>query len=228
MNRPATPQFLIVCCVILLGLVLASGLGCHYPSDWLLENVLVLAAVGYLAATCRPVPLSRLSYGLILLFFGLHEIGAHWTFAEVPYDNAWAALFGFSLNEAMGWERNHYDRLVHFCYGFLLARPMRETLLQAIGAAGFWSYALPVIFITFTSEIYELIEWAAAIVFGGDLGQAYLGTQGDVWDAQRDTALALLGAIIATLIMAWNHRRTGRDAATDYVAGLGKHPAGRG
>lgn len=226
MNQPASPQFLLVCSVILLGLVVASGLGCHYPSDWLLENVLVLAAVGYLLATRRHVPLSRLAYGLILLFLGLHEIGAHWTFAEVPYDAAWTALFGFSLNEAMGWERNHYDRFVHFCYGFLLTRPMRETLLLAIGAAGFWRYALPVVFITFTSEVYELIEWAAASVFGGDLGQAYLGTQGDVWDAQRDTALALLGAVIATLIMAWNHRRTGRDAAADYVAGLGRLPAG--
>lgn len=187
-------------------MVAASAIGCHYPSDWLLENALVVVAAVYLVTTRRVLPMTRPSYILILVFFGLHEIGAHWTFAEVPYNDWWRALFGTTLNEVFGWERNHYDRFVHFCYGFLLGRPWRETLAHGFHRSGFWHYALPCVFVLAMSGAYELIEWAAAIVFGGDLGQAYLGTQGDVWDSHRDSALATAGAIIAMAGSAAWHR----------------------
>src|SRR3546814_18878427 len=84
-----------------------------------------------------------------------------------------------------GWERNNFDRIVHFSYGFLLAYPLREIFLRVADARGFWGYFLPLDVALSTSALYELVEWMAAEVFGGDLGVASLGTQGDVWDAQR-------------------------------------------
>ncbi|MBA3849773.1 MAG: DUF2238 domain-containing protein [Opitutus sp.] len=194
---PASPRFLAG-----LGLALAlfavwSAIGCRYPQDWWLENALVLTTVAYLWLTYARAPLSRTNYVLILLFLGLHEVGAHTTFAEVPYDDWSRHLFGVSLNAVLGWERNHYDRLVHLCYGLLITLPMQETIeLRLGGLRGFARYFIVWIFILATSSAYELIEWAAALVFGGDLGQAYLGTQGDVWDSHKDTGLAVLGATV--------------------------------
>ncbi len=193
--------------VVLAGFVAFSWHGARYPADWYLENLLVLVAAIYLAATARVLPLSRFSYVLILVFLGFHEIGAHWTFAEVPYDEAARRWFGFSINETMGWTRNHYDRLVHFLYGFLLLRPMRETLASIYDTSGARGAVLSWVFMFATSSLYEQLEWAAALVFGGDLGQAYLGTQGDVWDAHKDTLLAALGAALALAVPGLAGRR---------------------
>ena len=99
-------------------------------------------------------------------------------------------------------ERNHYDRLVHFLFGLLLAVPIREIFLRIVQVRGFWSYYLPLDVAMAFSMLYELIEWAAALVFGGELGVAYLGTQGDPWDAQKDMGLATLGALITLLAVA--------------------------
>jgi putative membrane protein len=201
--------------VLLAGFVAFSWHGARYPADWYLENLLVLVAVLYLAATARALPLSRFSYVLILVFLGFHEIGAHWTFAEVPYDEAARRWLGFSVNEALGWTRNHYDRLVHFLYGFLLLRPMRETLGSVFDTAGARGAVLAWVFLFATSSLYEQLEWAAALVFGGDLGQAYLGTQGDVWDAHKDTLLAALGAALALAVpgLSGRGRRGGVEEA---------------
>jgi putative membrane protein len=111
-------------------------------------------------------------------------------------------LTGRSVSGFFGWERNHYDRLVHFSYGFLLAYPIREALIRLAGVRGLWGYYLPLAVTSSTSADYELIEWGAALVFGGDLGVAYLGTQGDVWDAQRDMALAAFGAFLSMILLA--------------------------
>ena len=164
--------------------------------------------------------LSRLSYTLIFLFLCLHAVGSHYTYSEVPYDAWIKALTGRSLNEAMGWERNHFDRLVHFLYGLLLAYPMRELFLRVANARGFWGYFLPLDMTLATSAIYELVEWAAAEIFGGDLGAAYLGTQGDIWDAQRDMALASIGALIAMLLTALINYRLQRDFAREWQESL--------
>lgn len=176
--------------------------------------------VAVLAASYRRFKLSRLSYTLIFLFLCLHEVGAHYTYSEVPYD-AWArALTGRSLNEAMGWQRNHFDRFAHFMYGLLLAYPLRELFLRVANARGFWGYFLPLDLTLSTSAIFELFEWAAAEIFGGDLGVAYLGTQGDPWDAQRDMALAAAGALAAMLVTALINARLQRDFAREWQESL--------
>jgi len=120
----------------------------------------------------------------------------------------------------VGWERNNFDRIVHFSYGLLIAYPIREIYLRISNAEGFWGYFLPLDFTMSTSMIYELIEWGAAELFGGDLGIAYLGTQGDVWDAQKDMALASLGALIAMLITLAINLYIQRDFAREWAESL--------
>ncbi len=185
-------------------------------ADWLLENLLAIVFAAVLVVSFKRLPLSGISYTTIFLFLCLHTLGAHYTYAEVPYDDWVRALTGGSLNEAMGWERNHFDRLVHFSYGLLLAYPIREVFLRVVDARGFWGYFLPLDVTMSTSMMFELFEWVVAERVGGDLGMAYLGTQGDVWDAHKDMALASLGAALAmTLAMAVNVRLQ-RDFAREF------------
>jgi putative membrane protein len=189
-------------------------------ADWLLENVLLIAGAAVLIATRRVLPLSGVSYTLILVFFCLHIIGAHYTYAEVPYDSAFRSLTGQSFNELVGWKRNNYDRVVHFSYGLLLAYPIRELFLRVANVRGFWGYFLPLDLTMSTSMIYELIEWLSAVWFGGDLGTAFLGSQGDEWDAQKDMALASLGALITMVVTAIVNVRYQRDFAREWVESL--------
>ena len=198
-------------------------------ADWALENVLVVAFAVMLALSFRSFPLSRVSYTLIFVFLLLHEIGAHYTYSKVPYD-AWTQnFFGTGLNEILGLERNHFDRAIHFSYGLLLAYPIREIFLRIANVRGFWGYFLPLDVTMSTSMIFELFEWAVAESVGGDLGMAYLGTQGDVWDAHKDMALASLGAFAALTITAMINLRLQRDFAQEWNDSLqvkGKQPLG--
>ena len=197
---------------ILLGIeFIALAIAPVDREDWLLENVLLVLFVAALVASYRKLALSRYSCLMIFLFLSLHLLGAHYTYAQVPYDRWFEALSGRSFNSLFGWERNNFDRLVHFCYGLLLAYPVREVLQRAAPLRGFWSYLFPLSVTMSTSMCYELLEWGAATIFGGDLGQAYLGTQGDVWDAQKDMAFAGFGAVIAMLITAGMNTR--RDSS---------------
>jgi putative membrane protein len=189
-------------------------------SDWALENALVVVSLATLFISRNRFPLSKLSYALIFLFLFLHEIGAHYTYAEVPYDAAFQSLTGISINELMGWERNHFDRFVHFLYGLLLAYPVREVFLRIANVRGFWGYFLPLDVTMSTSMMFELFEWGAAEFFGGDLGMAYLGTQGDVWDAHKDMALASLGALIAMTAVVFVNVCLQRDFARELADSL--------
>ncbi|MDD5394734.1 MAG: DUF2238 domain-containing protein [Thiothrix sp.] len=192
--------------LLLLGLFLllaiALGIAPWYRADWMLENVLSVLGVGFLWFTRNSQPLSRTSYTLLFAFLCLHELGSHYTYAEVPYDQWWQSAFGYSLNESLGFERNHFDRLVHFLYGLMLVYPLREMFMRVAGVKGFWSYFLPLDVVMSTSMLYELVEWAAAEVFGGGLGAAYLGIQGDIWDAHKDMGLASLGALLGVVLIA--------------------------
>ncbi len=200
--------------------VLRSGIGAHKPFDWLMENTLVLLLFTPLVLSYRRMPLSRFSYTLIFLFTCLHEIGAHWTYAHVPYDEWWQSLFGVTLNSELGFTRNNFDRLVHFCYGLLLAYPIREIFLRIASVKGFWGYFLPLDFTMSTSMIYELIEWVTAQVVGSDAGNDFLGSQGDLWDSQKDMASASLGALIAMTVIALITWRYKRDFAREFGESL--------
>jgi putative membrane protein len=212
-------------CVAILATLLAVltvGLGIA-PIDratWLMENALALLLIVALVASYRHLPLSRISYTLIFLFLCLHTVGAHYTYSLVPYDDWWRALTGRSLNAALGFERNHFDRLVHFAYGLLLAYPIREVFLRVASTRGFWGYFLPLDLTLSTSALYELIEWGAAVTVGGAQGAAFLGTQGDPWDAHQDMALASLGALIAMSVTAAINARLQRDFAQEWIDSL--------
>jgi putative membrane protein len=169
----------------------------------LLENLLVFATAPWLIDCYRRRPFSALAYAAFWLFFSLHIIGAHYTYALVPYDDWWRAVFGIGLNQSLGMQRNQFDRLVHFSYGFLLAAPALEVVARNTRCRGFALWSATVLFMTAHSAIYEIMEYAAASVFGGDLGQAYLGTQGDEWDSQKDMLLLSVGAVLGVSVYAW-------------------------
>ena len=192
----------------------------HDRKDWMLENALVVLFVGAMVATYRKLTLSRISYFLIFVFLSLHLLGAHYTYSLVPYDEWFRAVTGSSLNELVGWERNNFDRVVHFSYGLLLAYPVREVFLRVARLRGFWGYLFPLDITMSTSMLYELIEWGAAAFFGGELGQAYLGTQGDVWDAHKDMALASCGALIAMMVTAALNASLEHDFAAEWNESL--------
>jgi putative membrane protein len=177
---------------------IALAIAPRYPQDWLLENVIVFVAVPLFALNCRRLRFSDLAYSCLFVFLALHEIGAHYTYSEVPWRD-WLAVFGHETNSAPG--RNHYDRFVHFCYGLLMLPIAWELFAARASPRGLWRWLMPLLFVISHSVIYELVEWLAAALFGGDLGMAYLGTQGDVWDAQKDMALATAGAVIGTIVM---------------------------
>jgi putative membrane protein len=199
---------------------IALGWAPSYREDWLLENLLVLILVPGFVLSYRRLPLSKISYTAIFLFLCLHEVGAHYTYAEVPYDQWTTSLFGRDLNGVLGWERNHFDRVVHFLWGLLLVYPVREIFLRTANARGFWGYLFPLLVVMSTSLLFELIEWAAATIFGGDLGMAYLGTQGDVWDSHKDSLFATLGALLASVLIAGIHAMLDRDFTREWVESL--------
>ena len=161
--------------------------------NWILANVLPFLFVGLLAWTHRQFPLSNISYVLIALFLTLHTIGVHYTYAQAP--------FGYWLEGALELSRNHFDRIVHFCFGLLLTYPMGEAFVLFANVRGVLVYYLSLITPLGLSGIWEIIEsWVAQIV-SPELGDAYLGSQGDIWDAQKDMAAAFFGAILCVLLM---------------------------
>ncbi|MFO7576307.1 MAG: DUF2238 domain-containing protein [Pelovirga sp.] len=192
-DRIRDNRFLLGLLVWLGGLWIVTAIAPFDRWDWLLENLLVIFFVALLLLTyCRFV-FSRLSYTLFVLFLSLHLVGAHYTYAQTP--------FGFWLQDLFDLTRNHYDRIVHFAFGLLLAYPLRELLMRAAGVKTSWSYLLVIITVLGFSGFYEVLEGAVAVIVSPELGSAYLGTQGDEWDAQKDTALAFSGAVVAMSLL---------------------------
>ena len=163
-------------------------------SDWVLENLLVAAMVVVLVGTYRRFPLSDLSYVMITLFMTLHAVGAHYTYSEVP--------FGYWMRDHLGFTRNPFDRVVHFSFGLLMAYPIREVFMRVANARGFWAYYLPLDVTLAFSALYEIMEMVIATLVAPGTGDAWLGTQGDIWDAQKGMGLAALGALICMIITA--------------------------
>ena len=161
---------------------------------WFLENILVGISFPLVLFFRRYFRLSNTSYTLIIVFLILHVIGAHYTYAEVP--------FGHHLGEFIGTERNMYDRLVHFSFGLLIAYPMREALFRVARMRGLWSYLLPFDITLSVSAIFEIFEWGIVHFTGQDIAVAFLATGGDPWDAQKDLAIAGCGALV-TLALMW-------------------------
>ncbi len=187
------PTIIPIICLAIYGVVWAV-MAIHpvYPADWRLENILAMLAVAFFVVTYRSFPLSNLSYIPLTIFMILHAVGAHYTYAETPIGDWMAPIFG--------WERNNFDRVVHLLFGLLLAYPVRELYYRVIGSRGIWGIVLPLDLMISLSAIYELVEWGATVIVNPKAGMAFLGAQGDLWDAQKDMALAALGGAITMTI----------------------------
>lgn len=166
--------------------------------DWWLENLLVFIYGVLLIVTYRRFAFSNLSYGLFTLFLTLHMIGAHYTYAETP--------IGYWIKDWLELERNHYDRIVHFSYGLLCGFPFYELLRRLARTGRYWSAFLSINMVLAFSAFFEIAESITAEMVSPELGDAYLGIQGDIWDAQKDMGLAILGAIIAMGFTLYRHR----------------------
>ncbi len=178
-------------------LLTVSGVSPHDRITWVLETFPIFLAVPLVIATGKHFPLTPLAYRLIFVHALVLMLGGHYTYAQVPV--------GFWIQDLLGLSRNHYDRLGHFVQGFVPAVIARELLIRtSLLAPGKWLFVLVAAVCLAISAGYELIEWAAALVFG-ETADAFLGTQGDEWDTQWDMFLALVGAIVSQILLARVH-----------------------
>ena len=173
-----------------------------HPKDyltWALETAPAIIGFIILIATHRRFPLTNLTYGLILVHSIILMIGGHYTYAEVP-------LFDW-FKEVFDLDRNNYDKLGHFAQGFVPAIIAREIILRNhVVKPGNWLNFFVICICLAISAFYELIEWRVAVL-GKESADAFLGTQGYLWDTQSDMAYALIGAIVALLTLTRTHNR---------------------
>ena len=182
-----------------------SAIHPHDYFTWILEVFPALIGVVLILATHRRFPLTPLLIWLLCIHAIILMIGGHYTYAEVP--------IGFWMERAFHFARNNYDRIGHFAQGFIPAIVARELFirLNVVRSRG-WRYFLIVAVCLAISAMYELLEWRVAIATGAK-SDAFLGTQGDVWDTQEDMATALIGAMIAPLLLGrWHDRQIARSA----------------
>jgi putative membrane protein len=192
-------RLLAALAVVFLAALAWSVVRPHDYLTWALEASPAIAAFVLLAATYRRFPLTPLAYVLVTIHAVILVVGAHYTYARVPA--------GDWLREALNLSRNHYDRLGHFVQGFVPAIVAREVLVRASPLRGSkWLPVLVVCVCLAISALYELVEWAVAVV-GGASAEAFLATQGDEWDTQKDMAMALLGALAALVLLSRLHDR---------------------
>ncbi len=165
---------------------------CIDLQDWIIENLLVVICLAILVVSRKWHRLSDLSYLCIFLFIMLHLFGAFYAYTQ-------NALGGWLQNRFNLW-RNPYDRIVHFSFGLLMAYPFREILINRFKVSAKASWLLPVEIAFSFGTIFELIEWGVSVVTTKETGETYVATQGDVWDAHKDIALAASGAAVCMLI----------------------------
>ena len=186
-------RYHLLLCVLFLGFWIWAAVDPVLRDGWWLENILVFIFVPLILLSGYYFRLSNVSYTLITIFLILHVIGSHYTYAEVP--------FGYTLQDWFGETRNMYDRLVHFSFGFLLYYPVREVFIRISKIRGVWAYYFPLDLVLAGSALYEIMEWLTAALVDPNAGLAFLGTQDDIWDAQKDMLMAGIGALIALLIV---------------------------
>ncbi|QYJ93190.1 DUF2238 domain-containing protein [Shewanella spartinae] len=184
---------------IFFAVLIWSGIEPKDSFTWFLEVVPALIALPILFVTRKKFPLTSLAYGLILIHAIILMVGGHYTYAEVP-------LFD-TIADWMGSERNNYDKVGHFAQGFIPALLAREVFLRLeVVKKGAWCNFLVCCFALALSAFYELIEWWVALATGED-AEAFLGTQGYVWDTQSDMGMALIGAVVSVMLLSRWHDR---------------------
>lgn len=187
--------------VILAVVAAASCIAPPFPDElWLQHSATLLVVVG-LPVLSRWWPLSNAAVSCVVAFMLLHVLGARYIYSCVPYDDWCYGLLGFRPTERFHWNRNHYDRLVHFAFGALWLLPFWEISTRHLHVprrVG-WIFALALVMAG--SVLYELFEWLLAVVMSPQSAEAYNGQQGDMFDAQKDMALAVLGSVVAMPVL---------------------------
>jgi putative membrane protein len=199
---------------VLLGWYVAFGalLGVA-PADrhtWILTSILPTLLVGALVITYRRFPLAHASYVMLGVFLTLHTIGVHYTYSRVPAGEWLAAGFGLG--------RNPFDRLVHFAFGLLLTYPLFDLFGRLRAARGLWRYYLAAATSVALSGLWEVLESWVAQVVSPERGAVYLGSQGDPWDAQHDIEVAVVGTLLAVLVIAAVRAARRRTSASGEAA----------
>jgi putative membrane protein len=176
------------------------------PKYFAMQHVPTVIAVIGLVAIDKRFEVDRLSYTCFIFFLLLHVLGARYLYSYVPYDDWSQWLLGIRITDYFGFERNHYDRLVHFAFGLLMIYPLWQVLESHLPRGRLWPAAAAVCIVLAASAVYEIIEWSMAMTFAPDWAEAYNGQQGDVWDPQRDMALATGGAAIGVGLVGAFHK----------------------
>lgn len=195
---PSKRELLVLGAFYLVGFALLA-IKPNDRADWALENIFPVSQLIAVVISYRYFKFTRLSYYLIFVYLFVQSWGGHFTYAE-------AAPFNW-LRDHFHLERNHYDRIAHFMLGFLLGIPIREILMQVVKTTRRWMVFLTVSIVLAIGAFYELIEWWVSVLATPNLGNAFLGTQGDIWDTQWDMFLALLGAVCALPVFTKLHDR---------------------
>ncbi len=178
--------------ILVFTLVWANSIiGTTDVANWLIENTLTVISLLFLIITYKKYKFSIVSYFLLCVFLCLHVYGSKYTYAENP--------LGFYFQDVFHSPRNQYDRLVHFSFGLLPYYPMKECFSIWIKYPPRIAFFLPITLILSISALYEILEWLVADIFFPAEGDSYLGTQGDIWDAQKDMGIAFVGSCIAAL-----------------------------
>jgi putative membrane protein len=190
-SRSIAPLLLVIFAIFWLLLAINP----LYRDVWVAENLILVICITYVVSTYQRSPFSNTSYWLIFLFCILQTIGAHYTYAEVP--------FGFWVADLLEIERNHYDRLVHLAFGFFLVLPFKETITRTIKFSSYRSELFLLVLVFFgIGSFYEIVEWLYAIFYeqATETADSFLGSQGDIWDAEKDMLLNGLGAWLYLLL----------------------------
>lgn len=199
-NRQVVPTLLVLALAVGLAVSLWKPL---YPHEQKLQHVPTVVALGCLYWSIRRGVLSTGSFACLAIFLALHIVGARYIYSYTPYDDWIRAITGSSPADWFGWQRNHYDRFVHFAFGALFVRPTAELAVRYGGMSRSWGTAFGVLSVLGASLVYEVAEWLLTLVASPLDAEAYNGQQGDFWDAQKDMALAAAGALVAA---AWGRR----------------------
>ena len=187
-----------------------------WPRDQALHSSLTVVGFAWLVLHARRWPMRNGDFIAICAFIAVHCVAARWLYSNVPYDAWLQSLLGWSPNEAFGWQRNHFDRLIHLLYGLCLTPAVHRSLRQRWPGVGIGAgFTLAVMAVMCTSLAYEWAEWGIALMLSPDAAEAYNGQQGDVWDAHMDMLLATIGALLTWPLL---DRTGGRPAATGAAA----------
>ena len=194
--------------VVLAIAVVLANVRQPYPDIAPLQHIPTLLLILAAPALLRRWPLSNGSVGCVLAFFLLHTLAGRYTYSNVPYEVWGRALLGVSIDKTFGLVRNDFDRLVHLSFGLFAIRPFAEAARRYGGMGPRAAILSGFLFVGAISALYEIFEWLITIVLAPGMADEYNGQQGDVWDSQKDMAIALVGGALAS---SWMLMREARD-----------------